>query len=345
MRLIGGLMYFTGFVLMAVNLVQTALAGKAVDGETSVLILPKSTPEEATWSEVVFGKPVLVVTITAVIFATLAVVGDAASVMMATLGVAMAVGGTIGLQLTRQQGKPNWHRLLEGRAVIFTAFTVVAVLIGGVAEIVPSILTHHAVPATAGGQTPYRPLELEGRDIYVREGCYTCHSQMIRPFVVESQRYGAVSRLGDSQFDHPFQWGSKRTGPDLAREGGRNPNLWHYRHIMDPRSTSAGSIMPPYPSLATTPIDFENTADKLAAMQAVGVPYTDRQVNGARADARRQAAEIIRDLHEQGVTARPDSEIVALIAYLQRLGRSPGAGAMAGSNTAAPTAAQLASAH
>ncbi|MEI8255871.1 MAG: cytochrome-c oxidase, cbb3-type subunit II, partial [Deltaproteobacteria bacterium] len=198
------------------------------------------------------------------------------------------------------------------------------VLIGGVAEIIPSILTQHAVPASQGGQLPYSALELEGRDIYVREGCYLCHSQMIRPFLVESQRYGAVSRIGDSQYDHPFQWGSRRTGPDLAREGGRNPNAWHYRHLLDPRSTSNGlSIMPAYPSLATTSIDFTRTPDKMIAMQIVGVPYTDRQIARGTASARRQASAIVTDLSAAGFRANPNSEIIALIAYLQRLGRGP----------------------
>ncbi len=324
MRLFGGLLYLTGFVLMAVNLLQTALSGKAVNGEVKVLVAKKKAPEEATWSQVVFGRPVVVVLLSGVLIGSLAVVNDAASVMMSILGVGMAVGGTIALQLTREKGKPNWHRLLEGRAMIFTVFVTIAVLIGGIAEIIPSILTQHAVPARQGGQVPYSALELEGRDIYVREGCYLCHSQMIRPFVVESQRYGAVSRIGDSQYDHPFQWGSRRTGPDLAREGGRNPNSWHYRHLLDPRSTSNGmSIMPSYPSLATTMIDFDRTPDKLLAMQIIGVPYTDRQIARSVASARRQANGIVSDLRTAGIRAVPNSEIVALIAYLQRLGRGP----------------------
>ncbi len=320
MRLFGGLAYLAGFVLMAVNLVQTALSGRAVDGETHVLAAPPTT-QEASVSEVVFGRPVIAVTVTTAIFGLLAVTTGAVSVVVAVLGVATAIAATIGLQMTRKEGKPNWHRLLEGRAMVFTVFIVVAVLVGGVAEIVPSLLTQHAVPATAGGQTPYRALELEGRDIYIREGCYTCHSQMIRPFLVESQRYGTVSRLSDSQFDHPFQWGSKRTGPDLAREGGRNPNAWHYRHLINPRSTTTESIMPPYPSLARETLNLDHTGDKLQAMQTLGVPYRNSQIAGAAADARRQAAEIARDLREQGLTVRPDTEIIALIAYLQRLGR------------------------
>jgi cytochrome c oxidase cbb3-type subunit I/II len=161
---------------------------------------------------------------------------------------------------------------------------------------------------------------------------------MIRPFRFESQRYGEVSRASESQYDHPFQWGSKRTGPDLAREGGRYPNLWHFRHLSDPRSTSPGSNMPPYAWMASTRLDLSRTSDKLRAMRTVGVPYTDSQIEHAAEDARGQAHEIARDLYENGAPVNADREIVALIAYLQRLGRQPEV-------TPAPAGTQVASAH
>lgn len=204
--------------------------------------------------------------------------------------------------------------------MLFTVITVLAVLAGGVAELIPVLVVK---PAEAGTKTlaPYTALELEGRDIYLREGCYVCHSQMIRPFRWETMRYGEVSRMEDSLYDHPFQWGSKRTGPDLAREGLKYPNLWHYKHMMDPRSISEGSNMPPYAFMAEGKIDYSRTSQKLSAMKAVGVPYTKEQIASAAADARRQADAITKDLADNGATVAADTEIVAIIAYLQRLGR------------------------
>jgi cytochrome c oxidase cbb3-type subunit I/II len=205
---------------------------------------------------------------------------------------------------------------------MFPAFSVIAVLAGGVAELVPSLL---ATPAqeTMAAQAPYRPLELEGRDVYVREGCYVCHSQMIRTFTFESKRYGEASTMAESAYDHPFQWGSKRTGPDLAREGGKYPNLWHYRHMIDPREVSPGSIMPSFPHLATDTVDASRTADKMRALRSIGVPYEAKDIERAATDEGAQAREIADSLRQDGADADPGSEIVALIAYLQRLGVHP----------------------
>ncbi len=322
MRLAGGTMYLAGMVLMAWNLVRTARAGRAVDGTATVFDEPKAEPE-VRWTAMVFSAPVVITTISAVLIGATAVTSEAASLTVAILGVSAAFLGTLGIQLTREEGRPTWHRLLEGRALIFTVFTVIAVLIGGVAEIVPAVVLR---PASEGAHArPYRPLELEGRDIYLREGCYTCHSQMIRPLRFESLRYGEASTAEESRYDHPFQWGSKRTGPDLAREGGRYPNLWHYRHLLDPRATSPGSNMPPYAFMARAPLDLSRTADKLRAMRTIGVPYTDADISHAVADARAQASEIARDLADNGARVGADRELVALIAYLQRLGRTPDA--------------------
>src|SRR5690606_22713199 len=162
--------------------------------------------------------------------------------------------------------------------------------------------------------------ELEGRDIYIREGCYTCHSQMIRPFRWETMRYGDVSTLEESAWDHPFQWGSKRTGPDLAREGGKYPNLWHYRHFLDPRSVSPGSNMPAYAWLAEGKVAVGGPASKVRAMRSIGVPYSVEDVHKAKADAKAHAEVIAADLAANGATVDADSEMVALIAYIQRLG-------------------------
>ncbi len=319
-RLAGGTMFLVGMLMMFYNLYRTARSGKAVDGEATVTV--ESLESQVPWKNVVFGAPVLLVTVVCVLLGALAVVGINASVGIVALTTAVAIGGTLALQLSRKDGETTWHRLLEGRALIFTAFVVIAVLIGGVAEIIPTIVTTRTDPGMAGAAT-YSALELEGRDVYLREGCYTCHSQMIRAMPFESARYGDISRIADSQYDHPFQWGSKRTGPDLARVGGKYPNLWHYSHMRDPRATSPGSNMPPYAFLVDAKVDFGRTQDKLQAHKTIGVPYTDTQIKNAAADARKQGGMIAKDLHDQGAEVAPDSELVALAAYLQHLGQPP----------------------
>src|SRR5262249_42791537 len=236
------------------------------------------------------------------------------------IGLALGVGGGVWVQLTKPKDQPTWHRILEGRPLLFVVLSILAVLIGGAAEIIPSLVMNHAEQGISTTR-PYKPLELEGRDIYLREGCYLCHSQMIRPFLFETKRYGERSQLADSIWDHPFQWGSKRTGPDLARVGGKYPNLWHFEHLQDPRSTSPGSNMPPYAFLAERTVDFDRIGAKVEAMQKLGVPYTDAEVDSAAAAAREQAAVITSDLKAAGEVARADSELVALVAYLQSLGK------------------------
>jgi len=254
----------------------------------------------------------------------MAVVNNEASILFAGMAVTVAVLGTIALTLATRNAKINWHRLLEGRALIFTVFVVVAILIGGVAELIPTLLVTPAQVNASAEARPYRPLELEGRDVYIREGCYVCHSQMIRTFTFEAKRYGEASTLGESVYDHPFQWGSKRTGPDLAREGTKYPNLWHWRHMIDPRSVSAGSIMPPFPGLATNTVDASRTVDKMRALRSVGVPYQAAELDSAASDEAAQGKEIADNLRAEGVAdAAAQSELVALIAYLQHLGVHP----------------------
>jgi cytochrome c oxidase cbb3-type subunit I/II len=251
---------------------------------------------------------------------------NVASFTFVLVGIFVAVFGVVAIQLTGKGGTPSWHRIIEGRALIFTVLALVAVLIGGVAELLPSILVSPPVEANVA---PYKPLELEGRDVYLREGCYTCHSQMIRPMRFEATRFGEPSTITDSQYDHPFQWGSKRTGPDLAREGGKYPDSWHYKHLVDPRVISEQSNMPPYAHFLTGKIDFGTTQNKLRAMRAVGVPYTNEDIQNASDDARAQGSEIAASLKSEGLDAAEDSEMVAVIAYLQRLGKAtpkPGPG-------------------
>jgi cytochrome c oxidase cbb3-type subunit I/II len=323
MRLIGGSMYLLGMVMMAYNLARTALAGKAVDGEATVVVERVQTTE-VPWIDIVAGKPIILVTLVAVVTATMAVVNNEASIFLATVLIVVAILGTMALHLAVDRSRPRWHRLLEGRALLFSSFTILAVLTGGVAELVPTLLVTPTDRRVLAEAKPYRALELEGRDLYVREGCYTCHSQMIRPFAFETKRYGDPSTLAESVYDHPFQWGSKRTGPDLAREGGKYPNLWHYRHLLDARSVSPGSNMPPFPTLATGTVDLARTRTKMHAMQSIGVPYDDKEIAGAADDASTQGAAIAKNLREDGVAdVNPRAEIVALIAYLQRLGKHP----------------------
>jgi len=317
-RLAGGSMYLLGMIVMGYNLWKTARAGKAVDGEAEVA--PVTVHPAVPWSRIALSPQVALIVVVCALLGALAVADAITSVTVVFFAAAVALFGGLALHLSRDASTPSWHRLLEGRPLLFTSFAIIAVLVGGVAEIVPSVVIGAGQTATETGQKPYTALELEGRDVYVREGCYTCHSQMIRPMVHEALRYGEASKMDESRYDHPFQWGSKRTGPDLARVGGKYPNLWHYRHLLDPRATSPGSNMPSYVFLATSTVDFGRTADKLHAMSRVGVPYTDAQIAGAADDARRQAGATARDLLAAGVDVRADSEIVALVAYLQRLG-------------------------
>ncbi|HEX5218731.1 MAG TPA: cytochrome-c oxidase, cbb3-type subunit I [Verrucomicrobiae bacterium] len=230
---------------------------------------------------------------------------------------------------------PWKHRWLEAKPLTLTAMALVAVIIGGLIEMVPMFLVKENVPTIASVK-PYTPLEVLGRDIYIREGCVGCHSQMVRPFRSETERYGEYSKVGEFIYDHPFLWGSKRTGPDLHREGGKYPDAWHYNHMDDPRSTSPGSIMPRYPWLLTQTLDTNALPSRLAALRKTGVPYAVGYENGdAQKDLVAQAAKIVVNLKVGSVETTPDREIIALIAYLQRLGTDIKAQPAATTTTAA----------
>ncbi|MEW6305294.1 MAG: cytochrome-c oxidase, cbb3-type subunit I [Verrucomicrobiota bacterium] len=224
-------------------------------------------------------------------------------------------------QAAAHEEKHPWgHRWLEAKPVTMTVLALVAVLIGGLVEIIPMYLIKSNVP-TITSVKPYTPLEVLGRDIYIREGCVGCHSQMVRPFRSETERYGEYSKSGEFIYDHPFLWGSKRTGPDLHRVGGKYPDAWHYNHMDDPGTTSPGSIMPRYPWLLTQKLDTNSLPARIAALRKVGVPYADGFENGpAQKDLQAQAAKVVTNLKFGTIETEPDKEIVALIAYLQRLG-------------------------
>ncbi len=217
----------------------------------------------------------------------------------------------------------HWHRWIERKPTPLLVATLIVILIGGAVEMIPTFLVKSNIPTIASVK-PYTPLELQGRDIYVREGCYTCHSQMIRPFRSETERYGEYSKAGEFVYDHPFQWGSKRTGPDLAREGAgnnRKSDTWHFNHLDDPQSISTGSIMPPYSFLIDQKLDTASTAVKINAMRKLGVPYEAGYENIANQELMNQAATITKSLKKDSINVPADREIIAVIAYLQRLGK------------------------
>lgn len=261
LRAFGGLLYWTGVLVMLYNLYKTAASGTFVANEEA----------EAPALE----KKVI-------------------------------VGG-------------GWHSVLERKPVLFTVLSLVAILIGGIIEMVPTFLIKSNVP-TIEAVKPYTPLELAGRDIYIREGCNACHSQMVRPFRWETERYGEYSKAGEFVYDHPFLWGSKRTGPDLHRVGRKYPDSWHYYHMYDPTSTSQGSLMPSYPWLYESYYDQEIIPAKIKAMRKLGVPYEEGYEAQAIDDLRKQADQIAAQLKVENIETDPNLDIIALIAYLQRLG-------------------------
>lgn len=221
------------------------------------------------------------------------------------------------------------HALVEKNLILMGVLTLITVSIGGLVQIVPLFAVETTIERVEGIR-PYTPLELMGRDIYVREGCYTCHSQMVRPFRDELERYGHYSLAAESLYDHPFQWGSKRTGPDLARVGGRYSDDWHAAHLRSPRAVVPESVMPPYAFL-DRPLDYRDVADHLRGQRAVGVPYTDAMIANAKADLEAQAKPDQDPAGFQGRYARARqgafdgngrdiTEMDAVVAYLQMLG-------------------------
>ncbi|MFC4635000.1 cytochrome-c oxidase, cbb3-type subunit I [Dokdonia ponticola] len=238
----------------------------------------------------------------------------------------------------KRTAKEGYHTWLERRPVKLTIFATIAILIGGMVQIIPSLIVDDYVPVITSVK-PYSPLELEGRDLYIREGCVSCHSQMIRPFRSEVERYGEYSKAGEYVYDHPFLWGSKRTGPDLMRIGGKYSDNWHLNHFYDPQSTSSGSIMPSYKWIIQNKLDKGSTQDKMEAMVSLGVPYTKEDIERAYEWMDEQGTQIEKNLYndpdfvktyeadkkyalenaEEFIEMR-DREVVALIAYLQRMG-------------------------
>ena len=281
LRALGGLLFIVGAIMMFYNLVKTAKSGKLVENEDAEASVTKN--------------------------------------------------------INAKMKGEYWHRTIERKPIRMMLVAILVVSIGGIVQIIPTMIVQSNVPTIASVK-PYTPLELEGRDLYVKEGCYNCHSQMVRPLRFETARYGDYSKSGEFVYDHPFQWGSKRTGPDLAREGGnikiKKSNFWHYQHMIRPKDVSKGSIMPAYVWLKENDLDVSLIEKKIRAMQTLGVPYKEGYDKLALADLQKQALEIATDIVnnqpaqilktvnvEEEINKLQKKEIIALIAYLQRLGK------------------------
>jgi len=262
MRGVGGLLYYSGVILMVYNLWKTAVKGKFVANEEAEAVSFRTQP----------------------------------------------IGQLHG-----------WHKVFETKPLLMLVGSLIVVSIGGLVQMIPTFVVKENIPTIASVK-PYTPLELEGRDLYIREGCNACHTQLVRPFRSETERYGEYSKSGEYVYDHNFLWGSKRTGPDLMRVGKKYPNSWHYHHMREPVSMSPGSIMPPYPWLLDNELNTADIEQKMKVLKTLGVPYSDEEIKNAKKSIDEQATKIVENLKKEKVKVSKDKEIVALIAYLQRLG-------------------------
>jgi cytochrome c oxidase cbb3-type subunit I/II len=321
MRVIGGFMYFCGFIMLAYNVIMTVSGAKPVNG--SVEVYRDDHADETTpigLGAMIFNPPV-VFSILAVGFACAWMFGGDVLKVFGVVGAIFCMVVAYMHYESRGRAWAQWYdRLLVG-AMPFTILTFLAVVAGGMIQIIPTVVANNAQNVEDRRQQVYTPLELAGRDIYVSSGCYLCHSQMIRTLVPDVLRYGDYSRLGESIYDHPFQWGSKRNGPDLARVGGKYPNIWHLRHLENPRNISAGSNMPNFQWLLSDDTDYAALPNKIAVQRKLGVPFPQQSADEVIASAKKQAAEIAEDLKASGSTISGDKQVVALIAYLQKLGK------------------------
>ena len=322
-RAIGGTLYLIGWGMLIYNIWKTVAGKEPVNGTITVEVEEQEETKElegtiGLWGTI-FNWPVFYSS--AVVFGMclwffgndlLLLLGMITTILFCLIAI-------VHFQATAAKWS-DWYERLLGNWAPFSILVLIAVAIGGMIQIIPTIVVQNAENLEDRVQVPYTPLELAGRDIYISEGCYNCHSQQIRTMKPDVLRYGEYSRLGESIYDHPFQWGSKRTGPDLAREGGKRPNVWHYDHMEVPKNISPGSNMPPYPALLKKTVNWSRIPGKVAAMRTLGVPYpewTDEEVIALVAE---QADEIVADLEANFRSTEPDRQIVALIAYLQKLG-------------------------
>jgi cytochrome c oxidase cbb3-type subunit I/II len=318
-RAFGGTLYLGGWLMLVWNVWKTIRGGQPVNGTVEVYI-EEDKPSMGLIGGF-FNVPV-VSCILLVVFATAwaALPGFAGG--LALWFMIFTVMAALMHKEFKGQSWGEWYERLLENSLPFTALTILAVLVGGFVQIIPTIVINKADSVEGVRQIPYTPLELAGRDIYVREGCYLCHSQMIRTLVGDVLRYGDYSKLGESIYDHPFQWGSKRIGPDLAREGGKYPSLWHFNHMRNPRDVTPGSIMPNYPWLYTDNTNVDILPRKIDVMRKLGVPYPLWTAEAIQADVESQEKAIVDDLNKSGAYVEPDREIIALIAYIQKIGKS-----------------------
>ena len=322
MRLIGGGLYLVGWFLLIYNFWRTVAGAQAVNGTIEVFDDAGNIAADEKLSLVgTFLSPPVAFSLLAVGFSCAWMFGNDFLSIAGLVGLMISVAGAYAHFESRGKKWASWWDRLLVNSAPFTILVVIAVTAGGLVQIIPTVLMHRAANVEDRRQVPYTPLELAGRDIFVSEGCYNCHSQMIRTLVPDVLRYGDYSRLGESIYDHPFQWGSKRTGPDLARVGSKYPNIWHYRHMENPRSVSAGSTMPNYPWLLTKATDTAALPGKISVQRMLGVPYPAWSPAEVFASVDAQAKAIADDLRAAGTSAAPDREIIALIAYLQKLGK------------------------
>ena len=340
LRALGGLLFIIGMVMCAYNIWMTARGAKPVDGTAEIVVLKKEP--RMGLARGLWNAPVLtflgVILFTCLWAALPGVWGG-----LSLLGIVISIAAGLMHKEFNQHSWGDWHEQLLHAGLPFSVLVLVAAVIGGVVQILPTVIINRAQNLEGVVQTPYTPLELAGRDIYVREGCYNCHSQQIRTLVGDVLRYGPPSRIGESIYDHPYQWGSKRSGPDLAREGdGPNTksNDWHYRHMLNPRDLSDGSVMPNYPWLATSLTDLDALPRKIEVQQKLGVPMKGGTREEIKAGALAQAQTIVDDLKRLGIETAPDREIIAMIAYLQKLGKSEPVDVPAAKGEALPATAQ-----
>ncbi|GHC05365.1 cytochrome-c oxidase, cbb3-type subunit I [Cerasicoccus arenae] len=319
-RVVGGTFYLIGFIMMAFNLWKTARSGSPVNGSIEVESAMEEMVGDTNRFRSYANAPV-VYCFLIIASATLMIFGHGASFLA---GVFLTATFTIAAFAHFEMSGAKWGQWYDEllkHGLTFTVLTIIAAAIGGAVQIIPTVTMQRADNIEGRLQIPYTPLELTGRDIYVSEGCYNCHSQMIRTMTPDILRYGDYSRLGESIYDHPFQWGSKRTGPDLAREGGKRSDEWHFYHLLNPRDISPGSNMPNYTWLFTKDAKTGTLESKINAMRMLGVPYdiglSEEEI---MAEYNSQAAEIVQRLAEKGAYTEPQKQIVAVIAYLQKLG-------------------------
>jgi cytochrome c oxidase cbb3-type subunit I/II len=305
--------------MLAWNIWKTARGAEVVNGSTEVYV-PEKTARMGLGGGFV-NAPVIYTTLLIVFAAGWGVLPGTGSAFCIFGLITTAAIMSMSIEFSKA-GWNDWYERLLANAVPFTALTTIAVFIGGLVQIIPTVMVNTGSSVEGMRQIPYTPLELAGRDIYIREGCYNCHSQQIRTLVGDVLRYGEYSKIGESIYDYPYQWGSKRIGPDLAREGGKYPHSWHYFHMRDPRQISPGSTMPVYPWLFTDKTDTAALPNKIAVQRKIGVPYPPMKEIEIQQSCETQAAAITAELRAAGAEVPPDREIVALIAYLQKLGKA-----------------------